>query len=215
MVVSGANRRSANASSIPGPLSETEMTTARGASLELGSDADGRVGPGRFGNRLDCITHEIEHHLLELDSIAVDIGDIVGDVQRRWRVCLADASACASVRASSSMSRTSIVLMCGWPRRRNSRIRRTTPLGMIDLSDHGRQIVRRRGSGRGLGMLNEMLGRTGERPGGGHRLVDLVGERRGHAAHQVEPRRLRRLGFLRLEPCARPHAPGGRRSGAR
>jgi len=46
-----------------------------------------------------------------------------------------------------------------------------------------------------------MLCGSRERAGSRHRLVDLVRERRGHAAHKIKAGGLGRSGFLLLEPC--------------
>ena len=67
--------------------------------------------------------------------------------------------------------------------------------GMIDLGDHGGEIVVDAGLAAAVA-VQQVLGRPAERARGRDRLVDLVRERGGHAADEIEARGLIRFRFL-------------------
>ena len=66
---------------MPGPLSDTLISMRSGASSLFAAILNPSRGLTRSADRLDRIAHEIEHHLLQLDAVAMHRRQIVGRIQ--------------------------------------------------------------------------------------------------------------------------------------
>ena len=110
----------------PPPLSVTPISIA-GPSPERRALMRMRPsGAPRFGDGLHGIVHEVEDHLLELDAVAEDRRQRIGELKLDGDL-LGSGVRVGEHQGVLQTSLTSSVLKCGWPRRRNSRMRRTTP----------------------------------------------------------------------------------------
>ena len=86
--------------------------------------------------------------------------------------------------------------------------------GMVDLGDHGGEVVVDARVAAAV-VVQQMLRGAAERAGGGDRLVDLVRQRRGHAADEIEALGLCGLRFLAAEQRLDLADARGRPAGAR
>ena len=168
----------------------------RPVAAPTGADADAAVGAARLDDGLDGIVHEVEDHLLELDAVAEDRRQRIGDVELDGDPLGCGVRPGEHQRILQRPSSTSSVLKCGWPRRRNSRMRRTTPPAWSICAT---RVVRlpsaRCVSASGARRISWTAAR--QRARRRHRLIDLVRQGRRHAAHQVHAR-----GPPRLAPAS-------------
>jgi len=164
-----------------------------------GNDANATVHLTCSNDGLDRIANQIENHLLQLNAVAVAERQIVGYVQFDMDLFLGSLGTDQGqgfFEHAPYLDRTGVRTAATEkiPHMAND------AAGVINFRDHGRQIAV--GTIKiAVGGPQDVLRGSRERAGSRHRLVDLVRERRSHAAHQIEACGLRRLGFLFLEPC--------------
>ncbi|MCZ7643453.1 MAG: hypothetical protein M5U33_13245 [Pseudorhodoplanes sp.] len=158
--------------------------------------ANAAVGPVRACDGVHRIADEIEDHLLQLDAVSVDRGQRVGNVKLHRNLIprsvgthkrqglvehLADFDR-GFVRAAAPQEVAHVA---------------HDPADMVDLGDGGGQVAV--GARLVAAGAQDVLRRARQRARRRHRLVDLVRQRGGHAADEVEARGLRGLGFGDLQ----------------
>src|SRR5262249_2271002 len=135
-------------------------------------------------DRLDCISNEIEHYLFQLRAIAVNGRQMIGGIKVNPHLVRRGLRSHQNQRLLQHVSYVDSADM--WAATAE-KIPHTThhPAGMIDLCNHGRQIVV------GPALIaarhaQKVLRGSCESASSRHRLVDLVDQRRRHPAHEIE-----------------------------
>ncbi len=165
----------------------------------MSDDANVAVRSTCSGDRLDCVSNQIEHDLLQLNTVAVDGWKIIGCVQLDMNMFRGRLRTYQRQRFFQHASRVDGADMRAAATEKITHVAHHAG-GVIDMGNQGRQIAvspRQVAAGR----AQEMLCGSRECAGGRHRLVDLVRKRRGHAAHKIEACGLGCSCFLFLQTC--------------
>ncbi len=171
---------------MPAPWSRTAMRTPA-ALADAGADLEDALGRARSRPWLDRVAREVEDHLLEHHRVAARSAAGRASTSTLTRTPVRRACSSTSARQSSSSCPASSGTRCG----------SLLPHEFVHAPDHlpaRAAPAARLGERRGellharVAALEQVEGAREVARDGAQRLVQLVGERRGHLAHGREPR---------------------------
>ena len=193
----------------PGPRSMKLTCTPAVVGAACGPIDAGPSARAR-GHRLRGVHHQVEHHLLELDAVALDRP--AGAAQARQRISTPRVirSPCAMLSTSRTSSLASSGCNCVSPRLNSARSRWITSPARWSAEMMSSQDLAPASPGRRSLLARKCCAACALRQDRGERLVQLVGDAAGELAEHRHARKVRELHALlvRVEFGARaPRAP--------